>query len=489
MAIEKFVGTEETLAPPGWKKPQHILDAIAKKKQSRAFCPTGAGGGVDNSCSSAEKSFPSAFPVRSRKYRNAIDKLASSQGRDPKKIWDRAKGFESIPAGSELDAIAAEQQAQTGKPLSSEASASYDSLIDEIGKQYEAIIESGVKIKGWKGEGEPYGDPPGSTKPDSNQMRLRVGEDGEYYFFMTEKGFGTGDATKNHPMMRETKYKTSDGEPMIANDVFRAVHDFVAHVRGGYSFSTKGEYNGMLTHASTMPETAWPALFAETFAQNAVYEKTGKFAGQNAYASKAGAKKIREELAKAGVTSRAANVKPDEGDSDEPMGYQHRKVRPWLAGDERAFCPTGEGGGVDNSCGSGGGGSGGISREMTQGIIGRVARTGGYSVRISNATEPVTGFMVARRGTSKVVKADKFFDADDGHKQIADFIQDNSALLDDDNTYLGLWHNKAAGDVYFDLVDNIADRDEAEKLGRSRNQISIWDVDNSQEIDTGGTGD
>lgn len=56
MAIEKFVGTEKTLAPPGWKKPPHVIAAIKKRKSSRAFCPTGEGGGVDNSCGSGSGS-------------------------------------------------------------------------------------------------------------------------------------------------------------------------------------------------------------------------------------------------------------------------------------------------------------------------------------------------------------------------------------------------------------------------------------------------
>ena len=187
-------------------------------------------------------------------------------------------------------------------------------------------------------------------------MREGVATSGEFSFFMTEKGFGTGQATPDHPMLRETKYKTADGEPMIANDLFRVVHDMVAHVRGGFSFSTNGEFNGMLTHASTLPESAWPALFAETFGQNAVYEQTGNYAQQNAYASKIGPEIIRAELAKRGKKS-SRDENSDEN-SDEPLGYQHIKSRPWLlaavrGSESRAFCPTGEGGGVDNSCGSG----------------------------------------------------------------------------------------------------------------------------------------
>jgi hypothetical protein len=60
MSLDRFVGTESTLAPPGWKKPQHVLDAIKKRRAAKmtkrespaekAWCPTGPGGGKDNSC-------------------------------------------------------------------------------------------------------------------------------------------------------------------------------------------------------------------------------------------------------------------------------------------------------------------------------------------------------------------------------------------------------------------------------------------------------
>lgn len=333
--------------------------ASRSKKESRAFCPTGEGGGVDNSCGSDEgssspessssrspESMPRSFPRGSEKLRDAIDSVSPN----PKAVWDRSRGRADTPPEKVITA-AADEQGSSGASLTPEAEASYKDLIDEIGRQYEALTAAGLKAKAWRGEGEPYGDPPGSTKPNSDKMREEVAKTGEFSFFMTEKGFGTGSATPDHPMLRETKYKTADGEPMIANDLFRVVHDMVAHVRGGYSFSTNGEYNGMLTHASTLPESAWPALFAETFGQNAVYEKTGNYAPQNAYASKVGPEIIKAELAKRNRKVRRAI--DAEYESDDPLGYQHLKVRPWLmkgVTESRAYCPTGDGGGIDNSC-------------------------------------------------------------------------------------------------------------------------------------------
>jgi len=317
--------------------------------EQRAFCPNGEGNGVTNDCSPAQTA--KSFPEGSQKLRDAVDSVAPA----PDQVWNRSKGLAETPPAKEMDDIANEQTSNTGVPLTPEAEASYGSLVDEIGRQYEALTAAGLKARAWRGEGEPYGDPPGSTKPNSDKMRQEVAKTGEFSFFMTDKGFGTGDATPDHPMLRETKYKTADGEPMIANDLFRVVHDMVAHVRGGYSFSTNGEYNGMLTHASTLPEAAWPALFAETFGQNAVYEKTKNYAPQNAYASKVGPEIIRGELKKRTKSSRAAK-----NDGDEPLGYQHIKSRPALLKslvEKRAFCPNGTGGGISNTCGASEGGN------------------------------------------------------------------------------------------------------------------------------------
>lgn len=371
---------KESLGYKRFEKMKSLLGRLKDRNKSRSAedwlldlefrddCGRQDGGkfGPGNDCASEDgsgsgdsspKSFPKSFPPAAKKFRDAVDSVSP----DPEKVWDRSKGKADTPPERVL-AQAADEQETSGQTMTPEAEASYADLVDEIGKQYEALVAAGLQVRAWRGEGEPYGDPPGSTKPNSDKMREEVARTGEFSFFMTEKGFGTGAATPDHPMLRETKYKTADGEPMIANDLFRVVHDMVAHVRGGYSFSTNGEYNGMLTHASTLPESAWPALFAETFGQNAVYEKTGNFAAQNAYASKIGPEIIRSELAKR-KSSRADDPAKD---SDEPLGYQHLKVRPWLmngAAESRAAdCGRDESGkfGPKNQCqddGSGGGGA------------------------------------------------------------------------------------------------------------------------------------
>jgi HK97 family phage portal protein len=460
-------------------------------------CGTGAGGfQPGNDCGTGDGSEPKSssaidndtkarvFPEKSGRFRSAIDDVVSNSGGDPTKVWDRSKGLAETPSPSEVGRYADEQQSQTGKPLTPEAEASYAALVDEIGKQYEALLASGLKVHAWKGEGEPYGDPPGSTRPNSDKMRRDTAEGGEYSFFMTESGFGAGNVTENHPMLRPTKFKTSDGDPMIANDLFRVVHDFVAHVRGGYSFSTNGEFNGTLSHASTLPEAAWPALFAETFGQNAVYERTGGYANQNAYASTTGAEMIRRELSKRRGESRAEDSNQD---SDEPLGYQHIKSRPYLAKSlaaktEQRDCGTGAGGfQPGNDCGKGG------EKEDDEKAarIAKKARdsidaTGGFSIHPVSEDSPTSGYMVAVVKASEVVIDSKDEITGD---LIAGFMNENKSQFEArPAVHVGGWIDGPTGQVYLDLSERFDDLDDAIDAAESTDQLAIWDLNEKSEI-------
>lgn len=140
--------------------------------------------------------------------------------------------------------------------------------------------------------------------------------------------------------------------------------------------------------------------------------------------------------------------------------------------------------------GGGGGGGGKVySNRVLNNIIDSVRAQGGMSVKVDSGSVPTTGYMVARDpkdGLSQVVSADEFY-TDKGRQILADYMTQNQQAFQDE-TYLGLWHNTADGQVYLDVSDNIQDRDTAVRLGRERNQISIWDVTGFAEIDTGGTG-
>jgi hypothetical protein len=135
----------------------------------------------------------------------------------------------------------------------------------------------------------------------------------------------------------------------------------------------------------------------------------------------------------------------------------------------------------------GGGSSLTLDAGVAQSIVERVRANGGLSVSMVDGSEPTEGFMVAKGGKqSAIVDADEFYDPVKGPEAMSSFLKGNREL--GDGAYLGLWHNQADGKVYLDVSENIMDRATAIAAGRERDQISIWDVANFEEIDTGGTG-
>ena len=240
--------------------------------------------------------------------------------------WKRPAGYLPLPSDAKVRSIADEQVASTGLPDASTLE-SYEDFKSHLLSQYEAIKRSGLKVYAWEGEGEPYKSSPDKLwSPSSNVMRQRVEETGEFHFFMTNNGFGDEGAgeSSSHPLLEMSPVTTSDGKPMLYNDVFRVVHDAVAHLNGGYSFSTRGEMNAMVAHATTLPRSAWPALWAETFAQNAVYETTGKFADQNVFTSS----HISMLDGMVGASQKKSLVLVTESDPDHPLAGTRIMRRP-----------------------------------------------------------------------------------------------------------------------------------------------------------------
>jgi hypothetical protein len=117
---------------------------------------------------------------------------------------------------------------------------------------------------------------------------------------------------------------------------------------------------------------------------------------------------------------------------------------------------------------------------------------------------PLHGYQVGIAGhTMKVV---------DGHVPTADeinamseqelaghykrWLRENAAYFDDPNMHVGGWHDPVDHRVHFDLSENVAGKQEAIRLGRERNQVSIFDNEAAARgdwdhafIDTGGSGD
>ena len=130
-----------------------------------------------------------------------------------------------------------------------------------------------------------------------------------------------------------------------------------------------------------------------------------------------------------------------------------------------------------------------VAPEIVRSTLERVKENGGLSVSLKDGSEPTKGFMVAKgKKFAAIVKADDFFDETKGAEILSSYMKQHKAEFNNSNNYLGLWHNTDDGQVYLDVSENIQDEAEATSRGRDRDQISIWDVANFKEIQTGGTG-
>jgi hypothetical protein len=145
-------------------------------------------------------------------------------------------------------------------PAAPEVQKSYKSLTQDVGAQYQQLVDKGIKFEPWTGTGEPY--------KNSAEMREDLENNNHLFYFKTEKGFGEGQDVTGHPMLEDSPFKASDGSVMPWNDVFRAVHDAYGHWVYGYEFGPRGEWNATRAHSETLAPEALPALLAETQGQN-----------------------------------------------------------------------------------------------------------------------------------------------------------------------------------------------------------------------------
>ena len=164
----------------------------------------------------------------------------------------------------------------------------YDSLVKELDMQFRSlnlavdfmqpVLRDGKQVYDESGDPmyiDPYTNADG--KLDSTLAIRDVRENRHLYVYPTTEGT-VGDAgdkadfeylAKNHPLFQQSGFKTRTGQPMMWNDVLRAVHDALAHGTYGSSFSENGEENAFVAHAilTQDPWAIW-ALATETRMQN-----------------------------------------------------------------------------------------------------------------------------------------------------------------------------------------------------------------------------
>ena len=146
----------------------------------------------------------------------------------------------------------------------------YESLVRELDKQWKWL---NVKIDFMPRNVLPDGEIEfiDSYNANSAEVIADIRNNNHLYIYPTTADtFGDkGMDFTGHPMLEVSPHKTASGEPLLWNDVLRAVHDALAHSIYGASFGANGEEIAFATHAllTEDPMAIW-ALNSETRAQN-----------------------------------------------------------------------------------------------------------------------------------------------------------------------------------------------------------------------------
>jgi hypothetical protein len=187
-------------------------------------------------------------------YSSLLERLAAARAEDPLK---------SLKINPKVSAkIADAYSALQHSPDNPAVQKAYNALINETVQQYKDMQNEGLKISKIKeGMQNPY--------PTSKALIEDVAKNKHLWYYPTEIGYGaSGMGDLKHPMLRATDVLDNDGKPMLANDVFRAVHDYQGHYKGGNKFGALGEEKAYQQHRRTFSPEATKALTTETRGQN-----------------------------------------------------------------------------------------------------------------------------------------------------------------------------------------------------------------------------
>lgn len=172
--------------------------------------------------------------------------------------------------------LANQYELMQNNPSDPKVKKAYDAMINETMDQYEALRKAGYKFDFMPESGDIYGNPRNAINDIVMNKRLSV--------FPTEQGFGSlVEASQANPLLMKTGEKWG-GKDVMANDVFRAVHDVFGHGKYGVGFRAGGEENAFQAHARMYSPEALPAVTSETRGQNS-WVNYGPYGEQNRIAS------------------------------------------------------------------------------------------------------------------------------------------------------------------------------------------------------------
>jgi hypothetical protein len=170
--------------------------------------------------------------------------------------------------------IADAYEQMADNPQDPKVKEAYQDLIKQTTAQYQALVDAGYKF--WFMDlnipsNEEYASTPYNALRDLRQNK-------EMGVFPTTDGYGEDDITQAqidaNPLLADTGIKWPVGgingemKPVLANDLFRAVHDAFGHGLEGAGFRARGEENAWQAHVRLFTGPAVGAITSETRGQN-----------------------------------------------------------------------------------------------------------------------------------------------------------------------------------------------------------------------------
>jgi hypothetical protein len=134
----------------------------------------------------------------------------------------------------------------------------YQRFAEENLRHYALLERAGVRLRPWRGDGQPY--------QGSDHLVTEVTRTRELHVYLTATGHGPGATAPGHPLCKPSGIVV-DGVELLHNDVFRAVHDVFGHIMLGASMGVAGEFLAAFGHMAMYSPEVHPVLFTEQISQ------------------------------------------------------------------------------------------------------------------------------------------------------------------------------------------------------------------------------
>ena len=165
-------------------------------------------------------------------------------------------------------------------PLNPVVAEAYQNLMTQTMAQYQALVDAGYEFYFFDETNDPYaGNPWNAIRELRATQRMGV--------YATEAGFGSSAVASDNPLLADTGLTWMfNGQPkrVLANDLFRAVHDAFGHSMEGAGFRADGEENAWQAHVRLYTGSAIAAITSETRGQNS-WLHFGPFGEKNTLAT------------------------------------------------------------------------------------------------------------------------------------------------------------------------------------------------------------